>query len=353
MAISNYFAIGLMSGTSLDGLDICHVHFQKNNNNWNFAILQAETINYSQDWFLKLKNAINLDSQDLLALNSEYGFFLADKVQHFVTKHQITNLDIIASHGHTIFHQPHRNYTLQIGDGRAIQLITKHNVAYDFRSQDVLLGGNGAPLVPIGDQYLFSEYAACINLGGFSNISLIKDEKRLAFDICPVNIVLNDLASKLGKSMDENGDIARQGTINPTILEQLNQLKFYQNPVPKSLGIEWVLREVSPLLILDSVENLIATFTEHCATQIAEILNQENITNALFTGGGAYNKYLIETIKAKTKTKIIIPSQEIINFKEALIFAFMGVLRLTNEVNVLSSATGSLHDHCSGLLLPK
>lgn len=351
MGVSNYYAIGLMSGTSLDGLDICYVNFLKKENNWNFEIIQAETINYSEDWFFRLKNAINLDSQDLLALNSEYGFFLGEQVLHFITKHNIDNIDIIASHGHTIFHQPDRKYTLQIGDGRAIQILNKKNIAYDFRSQDVLLGGNGAPLVPIGDHHLFSEYAACINLGGFSNISLVKNEKRLAFDICPVNIVLNDLASKLGKSMDENGNIAKSGTINPTILKQLNQLEFYQNPAPKSLGIEWVLREISPLLINDSVENLIATFTEHCATQIANILIQENISNALLTGGGAYNNYLINKIKAKTKTEIIIPSQEIINFKEALIFAFMGVLRLNNEINVLSSATGSLHDHCSGLLL--
>lgn len=351
MAVSNYLAMGLMSGTSLDGLDICYVNFQKNDNRWSFEILQAQTIQYNDNWFTQLKNAINLKSQDLLELNVDYGLFLGEAVNQFITEHQITQLDIIASHGHTVFHQPKKKFTLQIGDGRAIRIVTQHNIAYDFRSHDVLLGGNGAPLVPIGDHHLFSEYDACLNLGGFSNISLIKNQKRLAFDICPVNIVLNELALKLGHSMDKNGDIARSGTINLSILEKLNELKFYQHSAPKSLGIEWVMAEITPLLTQDTTENLIATFTEHCAVQIALVLHQQKLKNALITGGGVYNKYLIEKIKAKTKTKIIIPTREIIDYKEALIFAFMGVLRLNNEINILSSATGSMHDHCSGLLL--
>lgn len=351
MLISNYSAIGLMSGTSLDGLDICYVDFEKSADNWSFEILQAETIPYDGNWFSQLKNAINLTSQDLLELNVNYGFFLGETVNQFITKHQITQLDIIASHGHTVFHQPKKKFTLQIGDGRAIQILTKKNIAYDFRSQDVLLGGNGAPLVPIGDHHLFSEYEACLNLGGFSNISLVKNQQRVAFDICPVNIVLNELASKLGKSMDNNGDIARYGTINHHILEQLNELKFYQQSAPKSLGIEWVLKKVSPLLIQDTTENLIATFTEHCAVQIALVLNQEKLNNALFTGGGAYNTYLIEKIKAKTNASINIPSQDIINYKEALIFAFMAVLKMTGDINILSSVTGSDKDHSSGIYL--
>lgn len=352
MATSTYFAIGLMSGTSLDGLDMCYAQFTKNKENWDFKILKAETISYSELLYQKLKTAISLKSEDLLELNSDYGFFLGESVNDFILKNNIDTVDIIASHGHTIFHQPQKKYTLQIGDGRAIQLLTQKNVAYDFRSQDVLLGGNGAPLVPIGDQFLFSNVEACVNLGGFSNISLIENQNRIAFDICPVNIVLNELASKLGKSMDENGDIAKAGQINLTLLNQLNALSFYQQKAPKSLGIEWVLDQISPLLSEDSTENLIATFTEHVADQLAKTLALYNIKKALFTGGGVYNSFLIKQLKAKTKTEIIIPTKEIIDYKEALIFAFMGVLRMNNEINVLSSATGSRYNHCSGLLLP-
>ena len=221
---------------------------------------------------------------------------------------------------------------------------------YDFRSQDVILGGNGAPLVPIGDELLFSNFDACLNLGGFSNISLKRNGKRIAFDICPVNIILNDLALKLGKKFDDNGDLARTGLIDYELLDQLNQLKFYQEKAPKSLGIEWINEQVLPLIKTQKTEDLLATFTEHAATQIANIFDFYNIQNVLITGGGAYNSYLIEKIKSRTETEIQIPKKEIIEYKEALIFAFMGVLRSLNLDNVLSSATGSQNDHCSGLV---
>ncbi len=191
--MTSYSAIGLMSGTSLDGLDICHVKFSKSNN-WSFEILKAKTISYKETWKYKLQNATQLSAEDLLALDKEFGFFLAEKTQEFISEYNIKDLDVIASHGHTIFHQPHRKFTLQIGDGRVIKLLTNKTVVYDFRSQDVLMGGNGAPLVPIGDELLFSEFDACLNLGGFSNISLKKNEERIAFDISPLNVVLNFFA---------------------------------------------------------------------------------------------------------------------------------------------------------------
>lgn len=339
-----------MSGTSLDGLDMCYAKFTQKNSLWNFEILQCETLPYSVAWEQSLKNATHISSEELLKLNSEYGFFLGKKTAEFISKHQITNLDLIASHGHTVFHQPKNKFTLQIGDGRAIQLKTNKTVIYDFRSQDVILGGNGAPLVPIGDEFLFSEFDACLNLGGFSNISLKRNGKRLAFDICPVNIILNHLALKLGKKFDDNGDLAKSGTIDFELLDQLNQLKFYLEKAPKSLGIEWTNEHILPLIKNQKAEDLLATFTEHSAVQIAKVLDGFEIKNVLVTGGGTYNNYLIEKIKAKTKTEIQIPKKEIIEYKEALIFAFMGVLRLQNLNNVLSSATGSFCDHSSGLI---
>ena len=344
-------AIGLMSGTSLDGLDICYAKFQKENATWNFEILKAETIAYSQHWENKLRNAINLNSTELLALHSEYGFYLGKRVQEFMGQFSLKNIDLIASHGHTIFHQPQNKFTLQIGDGRAIKIINQIPVVYDFRSQDVLMGGNGAPLVPIGDQLLFSKFDACLNIGGFSNISFNKKGKRIAFDICPVNIILNIFAKKLGKDFDENGDFAKNGTVNFEILTLLNSLPFYETTPPKSLGIEWINENILPLLDGENPENILATFTEHAAFQIAEIFNQNEIKKVLLTGGGTYNSYLIERIKNKTSTEIIVPENELIDFKEALIFAFMGVLRVNNEINILSSATGSSADHCSGILV--
>lgn len=342
-------AIGLMSGTSLDGLDICFAAFEKNNG-WNFQILHAETISYPEEWEKKLRNSIHLSSEELLELHSEYGFYLGRKVWEFIERNHLQNINLIASHGHTVFHQPKKKFTLQIGDGRAIKIETGLPVVYDFRSQDVLMGGNGAPLVPIGDELLFSEYDTCLNLGGFSNISLKQNNRRIAFDIAPVNVVLNKLARKFNKNFDENGDLARKGTLDEILLEKLNTLDFYSLPHPKSLGIEWCNEFIFPILENIQPEDALTTFTEHVAQQISNIINQNSLKSVLCTGGGSYNTCLIEKIREKTESRIIIPEKQIVDHKEALIFAFMGVLRMNNEINVLSSATGSNEDHCSGVL---
>ncbi len=346
-----FHTIGLMSGTSLDGLDICFAKFGKENNVWKFEILKAETFPYSENWEEKLRNSIHLKSEELLTLNSEYGFYLGEKVKNFIKKNSLKNIDLISSHGHTVFHQPKKKFTLQIGDGRAIKILNKIPVVYDFRSQDVLMGGNGAPLVPIGDELLFPEFDACLNIGGFSNISFKQNGKRIAFDICPVNIVLNKFAKNLGKNYDENGGFARKGTVNGKILSSLNSLPFYQENPPKSLGTEWVNENILPLLKEETSENILSTFTEHSAIQISKIFNEFGLKRVLFTGGGTYNSYFLERIKSMTETEIIVPEKNLIDFKEALIFAFMGVLKINRENNVLSSATGSTEDHSSGILL--
>lgn len=340
-----------MSGTSLDGLDICFVKFSQKNSMWNFEILQAETIPYTPELKEILKNSVALSAEELLALHSEYGFYLGRETQKFITKYSLHNIDLIASHGHTAFHQPNRKFTCQIGDGRAITIETGLPVVYDFRSQDVLLGGNGAPLVPIGDELLFGEYDACLNLGGFSNISFKKSGERIAFDIAPVNIVLNKISQDLGKNYDENGDLARKGTVDRQLLEELNKLEFYHHQHPKSLGVEFCNQYIFPLLQNTDSITALSTFTEHSAVQISKIFNDNNLKKVLFTGGGTYNSYLIEKIKSKTSSEIIIPEKTIIDFKEALIFAFMGVLRMNNEINVLASATGSLRNHSSGIIV--
>lgn len=343
-------AIGLMSGTSLDGLDICFTRFEKQDNNWTFKILKAETLAYSKDWEDKLRHSIDLSAEELLELHSEYGFYLGQNVKDFIEKYNIEAIDLVSSHGHTVFHQPQKKFSLQIGDGRAIKIATGHPVIYDFRSQDVLMGGNGAPLVPIGDELLFPQYDACLNLGGFSNISLQLQDKRIAFDIAPINIVLNQLVQQFDEKFDKNGERARKGNINNELLLQLNSLDFYRQPHPKSLGIEWCTECVYPLFKNIDTLDLLATFTEHAAIQVSRVINENHLKNVLFTGGGTYNTYLIEKIKKRTTAEIIIPDTQIIDYKEALIFAFMGVLRLNKEVNVLSSATGSTADHSSGII---
>lgn len=338
-----------MSGTSLDGLDLCYCRFDRSER-WEFEILYAETVPYPEVWEEKLKNSFHLGAQDLLALNSEYGFYLGERTREFIQNNSIRKVDVVASHGHTVFHQPKRSFTLQIGDGRAIKTLVKSPVVYDFRMQDILLGGNGAPLVPIGDELLFSEFSGCLNLGGFSNISMKMYGKRVAFDICPVNIVLNKISEKLGKKFDENGDFAREGKIIPELLAKLNHLSFYNENFPKSLGAEWTDENIYPLLETGNAKDLLATLTEHIAVQISGIFNQYSLKNVLITGGGTYNQFLIEKISEKTCTHLTIPEKNVINYKEAMIFALLGILKILNENNVISSATGSYMDHSSGII---
>lgn len=344
-----YYAIGLMSGTSLDGLDICYAKFVYDQR-WLFEIIKAETILYNTAWKEKLADSIHISSEDLLKLDGTFAQFLGKETQQFIEKHQIKQLDLIASHGHTVFHQPDKGFTLQIGDGRWISKITQYPVVYDFRSQDVVLGGQGAPLVPIGDELLFSEYDYCLNLGGFANLSFKENGERIAYDIAPVNCVLNRLAQTKGLDYDIDGKLARKGQINVDLLNKLNDLSFYSKKYPKSLGIEWVRKEINPILQndLSSIEDQIATFVEHSAFQIAQ--NIQKNKKILCTGGGTFNPFLMERIYFYGGDKIEIPSTSLINFKEALIFAFLGVLRVENKVNILKSVTGASKNHSSGIV---
>lgn len=352
MENENYKVVGVMSGTSLDGLDIACCSFRFYENKWNYKIEKAVTIDYDYDLKKKLSEAHSANAEEISFLNVDYGKWIGKKINEFIKNHSIQNVDFISSHGHTIFHQPQNKLTLQIGDGNAIAAETHLPVVFDFRSLDVALGGQGAPLVPVGDDLLFSEFDFCLNLGGFANISFNKNEKRIAFDICPVNILLNYLSIKAGKNYDNNGEIASQGKLINSLLQELNSLEFYKTSPPKSLGREWFEKEVKTLVDSAgySVADLLNTSCEHIAEQIAFIINSNSQKESpvLVTGGGAFNNYLIEKIKEKTKAEIIIPAAEIINYKEALIFAFLGVLRMEQKINVYSGVTGASNDSCSG-----
>lgn len=343
------FCIGLMSGTSLDGLDICYVRFDDNQL---FEILHAETIDYSSDWRTKLTEAFQYSAMDLCQLDVEFGYFLGEKVKEFIHKNKIEKVDFVASHGQTIFHQPQKSFTLQIGNGAAIASCCQQKVVCDFRTQDVILGGQGAPLVPIGDELLFSNYDACLNLGGFSNISMNRNGKRIAFDICPINIVLNHYAKQLGFEFDKNGERAEQGHINTALVEELHLLNYYHQPFPKSLGFEWVMNEF--LTIVDkydiSIEDKLRSCVEHFVIQIKNTFALYDVNNVLITGGGVRNSFFINGLRELSAVEIIIPTDNLIDFKEALIFAFLGYRRVHNEINCLASVTGASKDHSSGII---
>ena len=338
-----YRVLGVMSGTSLDGIDLAICTFTKKGN-WEFKIEKQATIKYSDYWKNRLENLHTKNKKIITTTDVEYGAFLGKKIIAFLDNEKV---DFIASHGHTIFHQPENKYTLQIGDGKTIAKTTGITTINDFRILDVSLGGQGAPLVPIGDLHLFPNYKYCINLGGFANISIKKESEITAFDICPVNIVLNQVCKELNIDYDNNGDIAKKGKLVLKLIQQLNQLSFYEKIPPKSLGREWVEKQIIPLIINQKTEDILHTFCEHIAIQIGKQLKGNT---ALFTGGGVFNQYLMTRIQHYSTSEITIPNQEIIEYKEALIFAFLGVLRIRNEVNCLQSVTGAERDNCGGVI---
>lgn len=350
MDILYWNVIGLMSGTSLDGVDIIYVQIFKKEGKYDFKLVQAETIPYSITWENKLRNAFSASKEEIKKLDISYGNYLGEIVNAFVKKHQILAIDFIASHGHTIFHKPNEGYTLQIGNGEALRDKTSLKVICDFRTQDVKLGGQGAPLVPIGDQLLFSEYEFCLNLGGFANISFEKNKQRIAFDICPVNIVMNYYVKQLGFDFDKGGEIASTGVIHEKLLKELNSLPFYKAAIPKSLGFEFVKETIFPMIEKYnlSIADILRTFVAHVVVQISNSLDNTFNSKLLITGGGAFNTFLINELKKATNCTVFIPSEAIVNNKEALIFALLGVLRAENQVNCLSSVTGAIKDHSSG-----
>ncbi len=354
---NTYTVLGLMSGTSLDGLDLACCEFRKVEDHWDYKILKTQSIPYNDFWRDALKNAMRLNDFDLKELHLNYGTWLGKQSREFIEKSP-QYIDLIASHGHTVFHQPEHGITLQIGSGQELANTSGYKVICDFRTKDVLLGGQGAPLVPIGDKYLFSDFNFCLNLGGISNISMSVEGKRIAFDICPVNMLFSYITQKINLPYDDEGILARSGTINYSLLEALNVLDFYKKQHPKSLGYEWFENKIIPLLdhTKDSIENLLRTAVEHISFQINAVVSRylvrDTHSRLLITGGGVFNTFLIEKLTQKLgeKVEVVIPDSQLIEFKEALIFAFMGVLRDRNEINCLSSVTGAPQDSSSGVI---
>jgi len=338
--------IGVMSGTSLDGLDLCHVIFNLDNLS-DFKIANSTTISYPKKILEKLNNIVEKNIDQIHKIDIDYGTFIGEAINDFISSFNLNDIDLISSHGHTVFHQPDIGKTLQIGNGMIINKITGIKTVNNFREQDVKLGGQGAPLVPIGDKLLFKKYKYCLNLGGFVNISIKKSNKIFAYDICPLNTVLNFYSKKIGHEYDYNGNFSNTGMINNNLFNELNELSFYFEKHPKSLGIEFVLELIFPIIDKYKLSEIdvLATYIKHAAFQISKNISDNE--KVLISGGGSFNNTLIKTLK-NYGINISMPNKLIINYKESLIFALLGYLRLNNKTNCLKSVTGAVRDHSSG-----
>lgn len=348
------YMIGTMSGTSCDGLDLVLASFS-HKNRWGSTIIKAQTIDYSPTWREKLLHADQFSGVELMKLDADFGIFTADCILEFLADIDTSirsKIKAVASHGHTVFHRPEQGFTVQIGSGAHIAARTGLICICDFRSTNVAAGGQGAPLVPFADQELFGDFDACLNLGGFANVSFAHAGRRIAFDICPVNLVLNALSRQLGQEFDAGGKLAASGELIEPLFAALNDLTYYKLPAPKSLGKEFCDSEIQPIvnfyLSQYPIVSVMHTFAIHSAMQIAAVIKDRG--QVLVTGGGAYNQFLIDKIKAYYQGEIIVPDNMLINFKEALAFAFLGLCRLQEQVNVLCSVTGASSNHSAGAI---
>jgi anhydro-N-acetylmuramic acid kinase len=355
-----YRVIGLMSGSSLDGLDIAYVHLHETAGKWNYEIIKADCYEYSPEWASRLANATNLNARDYLLLHTAYGRYTGELVNRFIADNGLQyQVQLVASHGHTSFHLPAQKMTGQLGDGAAIAAVTGINTVTDLRAMDIALGGQGAPIVPIGEKILLGDYDFFLNLGGIANISVNHSTKYIAFDICPANRVLNLLVASEGKPFDEDGAMAAAGAVNPELLSKLNALPYYGKPYPKSLANDFGTDEVYPIAEAAglSTKDALRTYVEHIAVQVRNAVEQLlPLTKAgglklLATGGGALNGFMMQRLQEVLQplnVTIEIPAKDIVQFKEALIMALIGVLRWREESNVLASVTGAQRNSIGG-----
>jgi len=362
-----YRVIGIMSGSSLDGLDIVFTELYENGGKWNYEIASAACYPYPGEWTEKLRSAISLNALEYQLLHTEYGHYIGQQVNRFIEENELHyKAALISSHGHTTFHVPAKKMTAQLGDGAAIAAETGLPVVTDLRSLDIALGGQGAPIVPIGEKLLLGNYDYFLNLGGIANISFTGNSANsgyIAFDVCPANRVLNMLAHETGKEFDEGGLLASYGTIQEELLKKLNSLDYYSQPYPKSLANDFGTDTVYPIIKNAgiNVNDALATYVEHIAIQIKKAIttlnNSSRLTThdsrLLATGGGVFNTFLAERISNHLQLlniELIIPDENLVNYKEALIMALIGVLRWRQEYTVLSSVTGATRDSIGGAL---
>ena len=359
-----YRAIGIMSGSSLDGLDMAFTEFVETGGKWTYEIIYADCIEYNKHWEEKLRSAVSLSALEYQLLHAEYGHYIGQQVNAFINKYGLEHkVNLVASHGHTTFHLPHQQMTAQLGDGAAIAAETCLPVICDLRNLDVALGGQGAPIVPIGEKLLFGGYDYFLNIGGIANISTNNNGNYAAYDVCAANRVLNMLAAEQGLPYDDGGKLAATGNLSQPLLEKLNSLEYYGRPYPKSLANSFGTDIVFPLIKTSgiAVNDALRTYVEHIAWQVRNALTgnrrrtaDDNSTNKLLvTGGGALNTFLIErlqTLLGENDIEVVVPDEKIIQYKEAVIMALIGILRWREEENTLPSVTGAARASVGGAL---
>ncbi len=380
-----YRVLGLMSGSSLDGLDLCYAHFQETSGKWSYEIKKADCYAYSPDWVNRLQQATELNAKDYMVLHVEYGHYLGELVNRFLEGNGLAyQVQLIGSHGHTTFHIPSQKMTAQLGDGASLAAETGINTVSDLRAMDLALGGQGAPIVPIGERMLLGDYEYFLNLGGIANISAnleilpgsvarsnytaesnatIAAPITIAFDVCPANRVLNLLSNEIGKEYDDKGQVAQSGKVHQELLAQLNQLEYYQLDFPKSLANDFGTDVVYPLIKKSgcSTADGMRTMVEHILYQIKTSIQKLENNHAghagskpkqlVATGGGVFNDFLVKRLSEdleKENIKVVIPEENVIKYKEALIMGLMAVLRWREENNVFSSVTGARRDSIGG-----
>ncbi len=351
MKARKYNVIGVMSGTSCDGLDIALCSFWYSNKKWNYKLIDSKGINYGIDLKRKLEGCSNLSGYELKVLDLEFGDFIAKEIKKFIGKNKMS-IDLISSHGHTVFHDAKNKIHHQIGNPFLIYKTLNFPVIFNFRELDVILGGEGAPLVTFGERELFSKYDYCVNIGGILNISLLKTQNIIGYDVCPANIILNRFSKKLGHGFDEDGKISKKGINNPEVFEKLNQLSYNKIKNPKSLDLIYIKKNYYPLFDNLGAADVLHTFIDHIAYQVNENIKNKK-AKVLVTGGGAFNKHLIEKINFfnKLDTKYTVPNKKLVIFKEAIVFGFLGLLRFLDKKNIENSVTGSTNSSSSGLIL--
>lgn len=339
--------LGIMSGSSLDGLDLALCSFIRNGAAWTVRVEAANAVPFTDELRERLLHMTTGSAFDLAKAHADLGAFIGTQAKGFLDANGGAGL--VASHGHTIFHQPTLGFTTQIGCGARIAAATRLPTVVDFRSADVALGGQGAPLVPMGERELFTGHDAFVNLGGIANVSF-HGKSISGYDVCICNQALNFLAIEAGEPFDHDGTIARSGKVDLELLARLNALPFMKAPIPRSMGREQFEGEVLPLL-KDAplpLADRMRTCVEHVAMNLGSALASGGASNVLFTGGGAHNSFMIERIRDRFTGELSIPDTLMIDFKEAMIFAYLGLLRWHGEVNALRSVTGARRDSIGG-----
>lgn len=351
-----YYVIGTMSGSSIDGLDIAYCRIEEIGGKWSYEIEQASCVEFDDVWKQNLTNITSVSAKELLLTHTEFGHWMGKTIHQFIEENNLAHkVHLIASHGHTVFHEPALGMTFQMGDGASIAAETQLPVVSDLRNMDIALGGQGAPIVPIGDQLFWSDYNYFLNIGGISNLTIKTNDKYVAFDVCPANRILNLLANEIGMAYDKEGIEASKGIINEDLLNELNDLDYYKQSYPKSLSNEFGLDVVYAIIQKYNITNQdkLRTVCEHIAYQIANSISASVPPKMMVTGGGAFNTFLMKLISEKAHLKnveVVIPDEKLIQYKEALVMALIGTLRWREENNVLSSVTGATRSSVGGAL---